>query len=69
MLKVLEEEQAAENGREDEMSKINDPQERKRLEKIFGMERAKAQARIQQLSEYIKMMMNYFYNIYINNNF
>lgn len=51
MLKVLEEEQAAENGREDEMSKISDQQERKRLEKIFGMERAKAQARIQQLSE------------------
>lgn len=28
------------------MNKIEDPLERKRLEKIFGMERAKAQARI-----------------------
>jgi len=34
------------------MATIQDPQEKKRLEKIFGMERAKAQARIQKLSEY-----------------
>ena len=46
MLAVLEEEQAAENEREDMISKVDDQQERKRLEKIFGMERAKAQARI-----------------------
>lgn len=36
MLGVLEEEQSAENEREDMMNKIEDPLERKRLEKIFG---------------------------------
>lgn len=42
MLVLLEEEQNEENQREDMIQKISDPQERKRLEKIFGMERAKA---------------------------
>lgn len=48
---MLEEEQAAENEREQTMNSISDPSEKKRIEKIFGMERAKAQARIQQISE------------------
>ena len=33
------------------MNNINDPNEKARMEKIFGLERAKAQARIQKLSE------------------
>lgn len=52
MLVVLEEEQDNEANREEAMKKITDPKEKKRLEKIFGMERAKAQARIQEISEY-----------------
>ena len=52
MLMILEEEQANEPNREETMRKITDPKEKKRLEKIFGMERAKAQTRIQELSEY-----------------
>ncbi len=52
MLIVLEEEQSNEANREETIKKINDIKEKKRLEKIFGMERAKAQARIQELSEY-----------------
>lgn len=48
---MLEEEQAAENEREQTMNSISDPSEKKRIEKIFGMERAKAQARIQQISD------------------
>ena len=51
MLLVLEEEQVNEANREETMRKIADPKEKKRLEKIFGMERAKAQTRIQELSE------------------
>lgn len=51
MLKLLEEEQGAENEREQVMASIEDQAERKRIEKIFGMERAKAQARIQNLQD------------------
>ncbi len=51
MLLILEEEQANEANREAMMTKIMDTKEKKRLEKIFGMERAKAQTRIQELSE------------------
>ena len=51
MLLILEEEQANEANRETMMTKIMDAKEKKRLEKIFGMERAKAQTRIQELSE------------------
>jgi hypothetical protein len=51
MLLVLEEEQAKENQREAKLNSITDPQEKKRLEKIYAMERAKAHARIQQLTE------------------
>ena len=51
MLVVLEEEQVKENQREQKMNTINDPQEKKRLEKIYAMERAKAHARIQTMAE------------------
>ncbi len=42
MLVALEEEQAKENAREQKLRQVTDPQERKRLEKIYGMERARA---------------------------
>ena len=51
MLVMLEEEQENEKQREEELRKVSDPQDRKRLEKILGMERAKAHSRIQQLVE------------------
>lgn len=46
MLKLLEHEQEEESEREVVMDNVEDQAEKKRLEKIFGMERAKAQARI-----------------------
>jgi len=51
MLLLLEEEQNNESEREAQLRTITDGQERKRLEKIFGMERAKAHARIQALAD------------------
>ena len=51
MLVLLEGEQYYEAERDQQLKLTHDAQERKRLEKIFGMERAKAHARIQKLSE------------------
>lgn len=51
MLKLLEEEQGRENEREMKLESIADPHEKKRIEKVFAMERAKAHARIQKLAE------------------
>lgn len=48
---VLEEEQENERQRENQLRSAFDPQERKRMEKLFGAERARAHARIQQLAE------------------
>lgn len=42
MLLILEEEQKHEDERTIRMEKCNDPAERKKLEKTFGIERAKA---------------------------
>lgn len=50
MLRVLEEEQNFENEREKHFI-ASTMDEKKKLEKQYGMERAKAQARIQKLSE------------------
>jgi hypothetical protein len=50
MLKVLEEEQEAENKRDEQSSKLT-IEERKKVEREFGMERARAQTRIQKLAE------------------
>lgn len=50
MLKLLEDEQTAQNEREERFKRANH-EEKKRLEKEFGVERAKAQTRIQKLSE------------------
>lgn len=43
---VLEQETAAESIREQKLKQTTDEKERKRLEKIFGLERAKASERI-----------------------
>ena len=51
MLKLLEDQQELENQREARFSRANADEKRK-LEKDFGMERARAQMRIQKLSEY-----------------
>ena len=51
MLVLLEEEQSCDGERDEQLKLVFDDRERKRLDKIFGMERAKAHARIQTLSE------------------
>lgn len=50
MLKLLEDEQELQNHRQAKFARATAEQKRK-LEKQFGMERAKAQMRIQKLSE------------------
>ena len=53
MLKLLEDEQLSENKREARFGRAV-PEEKRKIEKEFGgMERARAQMRIQKLSEYI----------------
>lgn len=52
LLAVLEEEQQAEAEREARMRQMQGaPEERRRLEKVFGLQRAKASARIMRLTE------------------
>ncbi|MDR3582050.1 MAG: hypothetical protein P4L67_02120 [Candidatus Pacebacteria bacterium] len=51
LLGVLEFEQQKENEREELLKKAT-PEEQKRLEKMFGIERAKASEKIIRLSEY-----------------
>lgn len=51
LLKVLEEEQKREENREKQLSTVTNDAERSRLEKIFGMERARSSQRIVSLSE------------------
>jgi hypothetical protein len=46
LLAILEEEQKKEGEREMKLREVNDEAERKRLEKIFGIERARASERI-----------------------
>ena len=46
LLAILEEEQRQEADREVKLREVTDDQERKRLERIFGIERAKASERI-----------------------
>lgn len=50
LLKILEDEQRAEAEREHKLLEVSDPSERNRLEKIFGIERAKASERIVKTS-------------------
>lgn len=46
MLVILEEEQRKDAEREEKLKEVKDENERKRLEKIFGIERARASERI-----------------------
>jgi hypothetical protein len=46
LLAILEEEQRNEGDREAKLRQVRDENERKRLEKIFGIERARASERI-----------------------
>jgi len=51
LLELLNTEQKIEEEREKMLDNIRDDEEKKRLERIFGIERAKASARIIKLSE------------------
>ena len=51
LMEVLEQETAAESQREQQLKKTSDELERRRLEKIFGIERAKASERIISTSD------------------
>jgi len=46
LMQILEQETTAESIREQQLKTANDETERRRLEKIFGMERARASDRI-----------------------
>jgi hypothetical protein len=50
LLMVLDQEQRREEEREMQLEAVTDPAERRRLEKIFGMERASANQRILELT-------------------
>lgn len=50
LLLVLEQEQRNETDREIELAKVTDPSERRKLEQIFGVERARASERIMQIT-------------------
>ncbi|KAF0741523.1 hypothetical protein Ae201684_003208 [Aphanomyces euteiches] len=58
LLRVLEEEQAAEEQREVILRQARDGAERNRLEKIFGLERSQASERIMRLTEEHEVMFN-----------
>jgi hypothetical protein len=51
MLKVLEHEEQAEAQREYLLDSVQDPADRRRLDKILGAERAKTQLRLQQMND------------------
>lgn len=51
LLKILESEQAAEENRERMLRTTHDERERKRLERVFGMERARASEKIMRMTE------------------
>ncbi len=51
MLLALEDEQEKENRREQKLKSIAEPHEKKRFEKICAVERARAHARIQEMTE------------------
>jgi hypothetical protein len=50
LLDILKEEQRKESERESFLASVPDPSERRRLEKIFGVERAKASDRIMRIT-------------------
>ena len=52
LLTLLEYEQEQENERDSKLKEISNEEERQRLDKIFGIERARASNRIMQVSQY-----------------
>lgn len=59
LLAILEEEQRAEAERENKLKSVSEENERKRLEKIFGIERAKASERIVNASSEHERILNH----------
>lgn len=57
-MSVLEQEQRNEGERENKLREVNNDEERKRLEKIFGIERAKASERIVNASAEHEKILN-----------
>ena len=57
LLTILNEEQKKEGEREAKLREVSDEAERKRLEKIFGIERAKASERIVNTSSEHEMQL------------
>lgn len=57
LLKVLEEEQRAEERRERMLRTVQDEEDRRRLERVFGLERAKSSERIMRLTEEHEMVL------------
>ena len=51
LLRVLEEEQQAEDRREKVLRGVKDPAEKRRLDKVFSVERAKASEKIVRITE------------------
>jgi len=64
LLMVLEEEQKAEEEREKKMREVREAGERQRLDKIFGVERARASDRIMKLTEEHERFPESFYYVY-----
>ncbi len=58
LLSVLEKEQEKESEREQLYSSVSEPVEKKRLEKIFGLERARAAEAIKQLTRQHEMQLH-----------
>ena len=58
LLSILEEEQRNEADREGKLKQVTDEEERKRLEKIFGIERARASERIVNASAEHERILN-----------
>lgn len=52
LLTLLEYEQEQENERDTKLKELSNEEERQRLDKIFGIERARASNRIMQVSQY-----------------
>ena len=57
LLAVLEEEQNMEEGRELTMQRVDNGAERSRLEKMYGIERARASERIMRITEEHEMVL------------
>ena len=57
LLRVLEQEQEQEERRERILRGIKDEEERRRLDRVFGLERAKSSQRIMRITEEHEMVL------------